>query len=70
MRQRVFVMRRSVLMMIRLRLIGRLLNDTVCRPSPLQSPASSCLTFDPSIHLAGVGPCGHLSIGLVLVGGA
>lgn len=68
MRQRVFVMRRGV-MMICLRLIGRLRNDAVCRPSALQSSASSCLTFDPSVHLT-VGPRGHLPIGLVLVGGA
>lgn len=57
--RRLFVMRRSV--MTRLCLIGRRLDDTVSRPSALQSCSSSRLTFD---------PCIHLSIGLVCVGGA
>ena len=68
MRQRLFMMRRSV-MLTCLRFIGRLLDDTVSRPSALQSSAPTCLTFDPSVHVSG-DPCAHLSIGLVLVGGA
>lgn len=66
--QRLFVMRRNV-MMIRLRLIGRLLDATVSPPSALQSPSPSGLTFDRSVHLC-TDPRVDRSIGLVLVGGA
>lgn len=61
-------MRQSVTM-ICVRLIGRLLDDTMSPPSALQSSTASGLTFDSIVNL-GVYPCVDLSIGLVLVGGA
>lgn len=66
--QRLLVMRQSVTM-IRLRLIGRLLDDTVGPASTLQSAAPTGLTFDPLAHLS-TDPRVDLSVGLVLVGGA
>lgn len=61
--QRLFVLRRSV-MMTRL-----CLDDNGCPPSALQSSTPSGLNFDPVVHLS-VDPCVDLSAGLVLVGGA
>ena len=49
-----------------LRLIGRLLDDTMSRSSTLQSSTHTGLTFDPSIHLSG-DTCACLAIGVVLV---
>ena len=61
--QRLFVLRRSVMMTC------FCLDDNGCPPSALQSSTPSILTFDPVIHLS-VDPCVDLSAGLVLVGGA
>lgn len=55
--------------MTRLRLVGRLVDDTVSSPSALQSSAPSSLTFDSTVHLC-VDPCVDLPIRLILVGGA
>lgn len=62
--QRLFGMRQSVVMMTRIRLIGRLLGDAVS-----SSSAASSRTFNSSVHLR-ADPCADLSVGLVCVGGA
>lgn len=67
-RQRLFGMHGGV-MVARLRLIGRLLDDAMSRPSALQSSASSTLTFDASARLGG-GSGGDFTVGLAVVGGA
>lgn len=62
--QRLFDMWQSMVVMTRVRLIGRLLGDAL---SP--SSAASGRTFDSSVHLS-ADPCVDLSVGLVCVGGA